>query len=562
MRRFVPRVLLTTVLAASTAACAAGTAGAGDGEGGSAGGRYRVLVPDLAGPSGDRVADQLRRLISSNMATHVSVGERDMRRAMSQYELQQLDEVTARQLAQQMNTQLVSWGEIEQSGAGLEADVRFIDVRSGDQIQLEDVTGASPNELAQAIYQGFERSMEGIRQAVFCNDYLSSEQYERALETCEQALAIVPASTQALYGKATALLNLERYDEALTTYQQLLEIDPAHQDALLGAGLAASRLERSDVAMGFYNRYLELDPGNIQVRMTVANDIAKTGDYESAFRVLEPAITENADDVDFQRYLFSIATAAGQKVQEERGADAARPFFQAAMQAYRTAFTNGEGELDASTIRQAIAVNNALGDRQAALQLAREATQRFDTVAAIWSQYATVLMDANQPAEAVQALTRVIELDPQYEGAFIRRGVARMQAGQRQQALADLERAAAAGDRDRVAQVIYSQGAQQYQANRFDDAIQLLSIANQYATGDVKSKTQFLLGVSYYRQAEAIAKANTQGRAGDAERALALFQRAVPFLQATNEAQARQVLDAARQYIENQEAIIRSARGR
>src|SRR5690606_9233704 len=104
----------------------------------------------------------------------------------------------------------------------------------------------------------------------FCNDYLSSSQYDRALTTCESALEVVPNSTAALYGKATALLNLERPEEALETYERLLELDNTHQDALLGAGLAASQLERTDDALEFYNRYLELNPGNVQVRQVVA----------------------------------------------------------------------------------------------------------------------------------------------------------------------------------------------------------------------------------------------------------------------------------------------------
>src|SRR5690606_699044 len=133
---------------------------------------------------------------------------------------------------------------------------------------------------------------------------------------CESALEVVPNSTAALYGKATALLRLERPEEALTTYEQLLAVDANHQDALLGAGLAASQLEQSDEAFGFYSRYLELNPGNVAVRMTVASRIANTGDVVSAYRVLEPAIDaeENRNNPEFQRYLFSLATAAGQRI--------------------------------------------------------------------------------------------------------------------------------------------------------------------------------------------------------------------------------------------------------
>lgn len=559
MRRYVFRAGMAAAIAVTTAACAAGTAGPSDTEGGAAGGRYRVLIPDLPGPSGDRVSGQLRNLIS-DMATHTAVGTRDMRRAMGQYELSELNEVTARQLAQQMRYENVLWGTVTQAGAGLEADVTFIDVPTGDQIPIENITGADADALAQAIHAAVSQTVEGIRQAAFCNDYLSSQQFDRALETCEEAIQIVPGSTRALYGKATALLNLERPGEALPLYEQVLEIDPAHEDALLGAGLAASQLGESPRAMTFYNRYLEVNPGDVRVRMTVANDIAKTGDHESAFRVLEPAIAENTDNADFQEYLFAVATAAGQKVQQERGEAEARPLFEAAMQAYQSAFVQGEAELTASTIRQAIAVNNALGDRQTAMQLARDATTRFDTDPAIWAAYASVLSDTGDHGEAVRALTRVIELDPEYSDVYIRRAMAHIEAGSRQAALADLERAASRGDRNRVASVVLSMASPAIQGNRFTEAAGLLEVAQNYASGDTRNQVNFFLGYSYYKQAEAIARANTQGNASQAERALALFRRALPLLQGTNHAQAPQVLSAAQQYIENQEAIIRSRR--
>lgn len=554
MRRFVPRALLAAAIAVTAGGCAA--SGAGVDLGGDVGGRYLVMIPALEGPSGPQVANELRALVT-NMATHAAINDASVRGAMAEYDLEQLDEITARQLAQQIRAQLVSWGSVSEGGAGLTADMKFIDTASGDEIVVDDATGATPPELAAAIFAQFEGAVEGIRQAAFCNDYLSSSQFDRALETCETALEIVPSSSLALYGKATALLNLERSEEALETYNELLEIDPTHQDALLGAGLAASRLERGDEAMTYYNRYLEVNPGNVQVRMTVANDIAQTGDYISAFRVLEDAIADNADNVDFQKYLFSIATAAGQRANELQD-PAANQIFTAALNAYRAAYS--DGEVDAAALRQAIAVNNALGNTDEALRIAREATERFPNEAQIWSQYATVLANAERHGEAAEALTRLIAIDPEYENAYIRRAQAYLAAGQRQQALADLERAAAGGDRERVATVLYGQGAQAFQANNFADAASMLSLAHPYATGELRSNVSFLWAFSLFRQGEAIARANTQGRAADAERALEFFRRALPLAEQSSNAQAGQVRDALQQYIANQEAIIGASR--
>src|SRR5690606_24136618 len=202
-----------------------------------------------------------------------------------------------------------------------------------------------------------ERSMEGIRQAAFCNDHVSSENYTQALETCERALAIVPENSTALYGHATALLNLDRPEDALAEYQKLLTVNETHANALLGAGLAASRLDRSDEAMGFYRRYMEVNPGNVQVRMTLAYQVAQTEDYVSALDLLQPVASDNTDNLEFQRFLFGIATEAGRRLNEAGDSTAAREVFQQALNAYQAAYSNGEG-LEPAALAQAIAVNN------------------------------------------------------------------------------------------------------------------------------------------------------------------------------------------------------------
>jgi tetratricopeptide (TPR) repeat protein len=556
MRRMVPRAFLTAALVATVAGCASG-GGGGVGLGGDTGGRYLVLIPDLQGPSGDRVAAELRTLVTG-MATHAAISQGAVREKMAEYDIETLDEISARQLAQVIEAQLVSWGTVQQTGAGLQADVKFVDSRSGDEIALEAVEGASAPELAGAIFSAFQESVEGIRQASFCNDYLSSSQYDQALETCERALAIVPGSTSALYGKATALLYLEREAEALEFYDRLLEIDATHQDALLGAGLAASRLDDSDQAMVYYNRYLEVNPGNVQVRMAVTNDIAQTGDYLSAFRVLETAIAENEADTDFQRYLFSIATAAGQGAMEAGDSATAREVFASALSAYQKGFAEGEAP-DASQVRQAIAVNTALGRTEDAIRIAREGTQQFPDDAAVWSQLATTLAGAGQHAEAIAALDRVIAIDPAYENAYIRRAQAKLQTGQRQQAIADLRLAARDGDSQTVATVLYGLGAQAIQASNWPDAATTLQTAHEFASGTLRSDIAFYWGYAVYKQGEAIARANGQGDAGQARRALEFFQTAVPILQGSQHAQAAEVLGGARQYIDNQEAIIQAS---
>src|SRR5690606_15833181 len=515
MRRFVPRAVLGAALAIGAAACAAGTATSGPASE-DAGGRYQVMIPDPTPQGGvserdaQRVAALLRRQVSG-MPTHVALDVERIRAAMQQYGVAALDSTTSRQLAQQLGAQNVLYLVLGQGGSGLSADAQFIDVASGDVIRLDDVSGANANELADSIFSALESSIEGLRQAAACNDQLASQQYERALTLCDSALAVVPTSTSALYGKATALLQLERYEEALAAYDDLLQRENTHQDALLGAGLAASNLGRTEDAREYYNRYLELNPGNAQVRMRAATEIAGAGDYVSAYEVLQPVADQFQTDLEFQRFLFSLATAAGQQASNDGGEDAARPYFEAALQAYERAFSSDSVKPDISQIRQAIAVNMGLGRTDQALEMARQATVQYDTVASIWNQYATALADAGRHQEAIPAFTRVIELDPDYEDVYIRRAMAYLETGQQQEALADLQQAAQRDNTDNVARVLFAEGNEAMQATRYEDAEQLLEMAAQYATGELRAQILFFQGYAIFQQGNQIARANGTG---------------------------------------------------
>lgn len=351
------------------------------------------------------------------------------------------------------------------------------------------------------------------------------------------------------------MLRLERDAEALQAFEQLLEIDPAHEGALLGAGLAAIRLGRAD-GMTFYNRYLEVNPGNVDVRLRVANDIAQAGDFVSAFRVLEPAIAENAANRDYQLYVFAIATAAGQRAQEGADAGAATPIYNAALRAFQAAYPAGT-EIEVTALRQAIAVNTALGRTDEAIRLSSEATERFADDPQVWSQYATMLTTANRLPEAITALDRVIQIDPGYENAYVRRAQAHLDLGHREPALADLALAAQGGNAATAAQVLYALGAREMAAENFAEAVSVLGPAYGYASGPSRSDIAFFYGYSLFRQAEGIARDNGSAQAAQpAREALALFQASLAPLQESTHASAAQVLAGSQAYITNQQAII------
>jgi tetratricopeptide (TPR) repeat protein len=568
MRRYVSRALLSATVAVAFVACAPAMyqppAGVGE-DGMTEGGRFRVLIPALATEGGvaanvgEQVAQSLRQQVL-DMPTHTSIDRREMQQAQRYFEVGELSEVTARQLAQEMNSQLVSWGTVREGGAGLEADIKFIDVRSGDEFYLPTLTAADPASLSTEVYAAFESQIEGIRLAAFCNDFLASEQFDRALDTCRRAVEIVPSSTLALYGLATALYHQQDYEEALAHYERVLEVNPDHEDGLYGAGLAASQLQRPSEAMAFYNRYLELNPGDVRVRTRIASDVAGTGDFVSAFRVLEPAIEDEADDAEFQLYVGEVASRAGLRAREAGNEAEARRYLETALAAYNRAFEELGDEFEPATIRQMVAVMGELDQHDQALQFARTATQRLGDQPAVWFTYGQALARADRHREAVDAYQRVIDLDPDFEEIYVRRGMANLAAGQRDAAIRDFDRAAERGDARRAAQAMYNEGARAFQRDNYSDAVSLMQVAHRYAQNDAELRSQisFIWGFALFNQGRDIDRANEAGNAAQARRALELFQQALTRLQATNNPQAQQVINAANQFIERQQTIIRA----
>jgi tetratricopeptide (TPR) repeat protein len=68
--------------------------------------------------------------------------------------------------------------------------------------------------------------------------------YEQALESCEQALAVNPRNDEAHCTKAAVLFQLGRLQEALEASTQALAINPYHIPALINMSTILIKLHR------------------------------------------------------------------------------------------------------------------------------------------------------------------------------------------------------------------------------------------------------------------------------------------------------------------------------
>ncbi len=82
---------------------------------------------------------------------------------------------------------------------------------------------------------------------------------EKALWNFNRALDIEPDYDNALYGKATALLDLEEFERAIKYYDKYLKINPDDPDALYNKALSLDELGRSDEAQTLFDEVEKIE---------------------------------------------------------------------------------------------------------------------------------------------------------------------------------------------------------------------------------------------------------------------------------------------------------------
>ena len=416
MKRFkIGRQLLVALVVAGFAAVPADAQQAGE--------RYTILVPFLAPQSGARdnfgedVAKELRKLID-DLHTHQTVSDRELRDARRRYELdeeQLYNCVTARQLAMQMGWQLVLCGDYTPTGdRQFTVNARFVGSQTAEEFEVPSFTSGEreAKQAAQRILQSFDQWQNQLRLTVFCKQYLDSQQWETALENCNNALAINPNSGTALYQKAYAQWKLDHDAEALTTLDQLLEIDPIRQDALKLAGIVAVEMGQRDVARTYFDRYMELNPGDVGVRLSIATDIANAGDPETALRYAQQGIEAEPDNMNLITYIghFAVNAAAAAESSAQNG-EAVDPmkvteFYQTAADAYQRVHTARGDSTEAQILERLMIALVKLQRVEEAVTLGQRVTQSQPENAAIWEAYSRALEDAGETQQALAAIER------------------------------------------------------------------------------------------------------------------------------------------------------------
>lgn len=545
--------------------------------------RYRVLVPMLerkgTAPAnfGKKVAENIAKSIE-RLPTHQPVEAKEVKESLRKFKLkeQELDCIKNRQLAVQMNAELVMCGQYEAAATGgFQVAAQFISAKTGETFEIAPFAATDPAQAAQQIYSSFENYVKQISLAAFCADYLASQQWPNALENCNQALAINPNSQVALMGKAMALYRLgmaadqsavtdsARLLESMAIYSQVLQLNPVHQDALRQSGIIAARLGQAEASRNYFRQYMELNPGDVGVRLAIASEAQKNGDPEGALRIVEEGLVADSASVDLNTYAGHFAIAAAGKAE----GDKAQPFFEQAAKYYGRVYAAKAAETDPVILQNYIlALLQLPGRAGEAMQIGQSAVSAKPNEAGVWLAYATALQASNRLGDALAALDTALAKDPKAQRVALRRAQWLLEANRLSDAIPAWRQAIERGDvsAETAAGLVFRQGFESYRGNNFDAALEYFAAARDINPDNkARGQANFWSGMVFYQRGIAVAKPQT---VKSARAALPLFQRALELLQGTGvseyAAETRgvnlsQTISAVRQYIDIQNQIIK-----
>ncbi|HUP89102.1 MAG TPA: tetratricopeptide repeat protein [Longimicrobiales bacterium] len=543
--------------------------------------RYRVLVPMLERKGavrpdfGKKVAEAIAKQIGG-LRTHTPVPAAEVKEALRKYKLkeEELDCIKDRQLAVQINAELVMCGVVEQGASGYTINAQFIGAKTGETFELTPVQAADPNSAAAQIYSQFEKYITQLSLARFCNDYLASQQYDKALENCNQALQVNPNSQTVNLMKGMALYRTSMSaDQATVTdtaklqqsadvYKKVIELNPINQDALRQAGIISARLGRAEESRQYFRQYMELNPGDVGVRLAIASEAVKNGDPEGALRIVEEGLKADSNSVDLLAYAGHMAIQAATKSTDRTKVS---PFYEVAANYYKKVFTAKDTATDNVVLQNLILALNAAGDKQGAVDIGSRAVVARPKEVTLWSAYATALSATGKNEEALKAIESGLSIDPKFKGLAARRASILLNMGRLDAARAAFQEAITAGaDADDAAQLVLNEGLERYRSQDYDQALQYFAFAKDLANDAAKKGgANFWTGMVYYQRGIPVAKPQTPKAA---RAALPIFERALEYFQSTGvEAYAGQTrgvnlgqtLSAVRQYIDIQKQVIK-----
>lgn len=434
-------------------------------------------------------------------------------------------------------------GTVSKTPTGFKVEPRLVLTRDNTiQQPLPAVEAANLDQAAQAVSRNYQAARAQLEFEKACANLFRDGKYREAEQAARAGLTKYPNGTIAGVCLGNALNAQNQTDSVLAVAQRVLAVDPRNISALRWAA-DIYQTRKDPRAIQALTSLLAADPTNEKLRDQVVNDLAASGQAALAVPIIQEAVRNNPGEAKLLRTAWLVYLAAkNYPLALQTGAELIKADTAAADSTY--------------FMRTAAAYAAQNQYQQAADALARALT-KYPNNANILLNQASVLSKAGNNAAALAAAKRAVVANPKIDGGYAQLALIYGALNQPDSVMSTIRLASAnGGDKSTLSKVALSQGNAAYKAgnaskNRADlqRAVQFLQLSDQL---EPSADAKFLLGVSAFTIGQS-AIVEAQGSkscalARQAKDAFAMAQENVPAgLQSYPDA-AKQVLTAIPQY--------------
>ena len=140
-------------------------------------------------------------------------------------------------------------------------------------------------------------------------------QYDEAIKYYNKAIELNPGDAGLLTSLGHTYESAGRTSSAVDCFRKALGVDPGHIKAYIRLGYAFAILGRLDDALWAFNKAREIDPESDESCYGIATVLEKRGDFDAAFRLLEPFIDRGRADEQLAMVFSLVARHVNQSRQ-------------------------------------------------------------------------------------------------------------------------------------------------------------------------------------------------------------------------------------------------------
>jgi tetratricopeptide (TPR) repeat protein len=412
-----------------------------------------------------------------------------------------LTEGDANLLAKQLRADEYIEGSINKNAAGNGYVSEAWLVLTYDQNMVQPLgtfEGAKVADVASQISKSYQAAHKVYDEVAKCRSARRESKFADAMSAATSGIGRYPKSTLLRICEMATMSDQKRPPaEVLKIAQEILAIDPKSKMALEAEIDAYDKLGDKDKKIATLSNLLAADPTNAKLQQTVVYELAASGKYEIAIKIIKKAYEENPGDPSITKLYWQLLYAVKDyKTMGDIGAEMVKmdtsfadtTYFDRTIDAYRS---------DSAWAKAA--------------ETAARATQKYPRRADYWVQRGQMEMKGGQVKQAIVSLKRALDVDPKTAGARMLIITSLVDAAEYDSAIVAIHQAVKAGeDANTLGTIAVTVGNRWFKyvndtTNKvktipnFQKVIGYVTYGDSISTDRVtKNGAKFLMGVSHY----------------------------------------------------------------